>query len=233
MFKIIYEDNYIFIIDKNYNLIVNNIKNDINEINLINLIKEYYPKISNIVRNGIVHRIDKDTTGLLVIAKNNFSFNKLIESFINKKNIKIYISLVCGKILYGNTIIKKIKRNKNKRLCMKVDNNGKLSITHYRIIKKFNLFSYIIIKIDTGRTHQIRVHMSYIKHPIIFDFKYGKNISCFTKIINYINKLNYPFYKRQCLHSYILYVYHPYYKKLIKFKSCIPYDIKNLLYLLK
>ncbi|BBA85211.1 pseudouridine synthase [endosymbiont of Sipalinus gigas] len=231
MLNIIYEDKYIIIINKQNNLIVNNILYKKNKT-LVDLLNEYYPNIVNVERNGIIHRLDKNTTGLLVVAKTNMSYKFLINSFLKKKNIKEYITLVSGLLISGGNINSYIKRDFKNKMKMKVSNNGKYSITHYRIIDKFNIFTLLKVILYTGRTHQIRVHMSYINHPIIGDFKYGKNISIFDKSMNFIKKRNINF-NRQALHSSKLIIQHPVSNKFMHFYSEIPKDMMDLIKILK
>ncbi|BBA85142.1 RluA family pseudouridine synthase [Candidatus Nardonella dryophthoridicola] len=226
MFKILYEDKEIIIIDKSYNLIVNRINN---KINLISILNDYCPNLYKIYNNGLLHRIDKDTTGLLIISKSNFFYKKIHLDFLNKNNIKEYIALVSGDLITGGKINIGIIRDKKKKLCMTFSKNEKKSITHYRIIKRFKLFTLIRLNIETGRTHQIRVHMKYINHPIIGDYKYGKNISIFDKIHNFLNKNN-IFINRYLLHSNRLTIKHPTKNIFMTWKSEIPNDIISFIY---
>ncbi|WGH25807.1 MAG: RluA family pseudouridine synthase [Candidatus Shikimatogenerans bostrichidophilus] len=245
-----YEDNDIIIINKQPGLTVHpgcgNYKNT-----LINGLKYYISlkkiKILNYskYRIGLLHRLDKDTSGLLIVAKNIKSFNILNEQFKKKKIIKKYLALVWGIPKKKKDIIKNyIGRNKKNRIKMTVlkndIKNGKYSITKYKILKVFNYFSLIECNLKTGRTHQIRVHLKYIGNPIFNDKLYGGN-----KIkYNYINRLYKKKYTniikylfnvlpRQALHSYLLKFNHPITKKKITFISKLPKSFKKVIEYLK
>ncbi|WGH25069.1 MAG: RluA family pseudouridine synthase [Candidatus Shikimatogenerans bostrichidophilus] len=238
-----YEDDNILIINKNPGLIVHpgcgNYRNT-----LINWVKYYFYKnkinynldlnyLSN-NRYGLLHRLDKNTSGLLIMAKNIKYFNSIKNQFLNKTIKKKYIALIWGIPKTKKNIIKNyIGRNKKNRIKMMVKNNkkdGKYSITQYKILKTFKFFSLIECTLETGRTHQIRVHMKYIGHPIFNDNLYGGN-----KIINNIIKHNYKKYvytlftiiKRHALHAYYLKYEDPITKNNKSFKAKLPKDIKN------
>ncbi len=232
--NIIYEDKYLIIINKNKNTIIHpgaGHKND----TLINKLIYLYPNIyPNLKRCGIIHRLDKDTTGLLIISKNKKSYIKLIKNLKKKKIIRIYKTLVFGKI---KNKIKKIetyiKRNKYNRKIMSISKTGKKAITYIKIIEKFKYFTFLEIKLETGRTHQIRVHMNYLNNPIVGEKIYTKkNILKKYKIskliLNKINKLN-----RQALHASTLIFKHPIKKNKIVINSFIPKDILNIIFWLR
>ncbi|WOX79447.1 RluA family pseudouridine synthase [Candidatus Shikimatogenerans bostrichidophilus] len=244
-----YEDNDILIINKQPGLIVHpghgNYKNT-----LINWLKYYYYK-NNInqlnyfnYRLGLLHRLDKNTSGLLIIAKNINSYNNLKLQFLNKTIKKQYIALVWGKPINNYYIINNyIGRNIKNRIKMKVYSNkkyGKLAITKYKIIKNYKFLTLIKCIIKTGRTHQIRVHLNYIGNPIFNDDIYGGN-KILYKFNNFYNKNKYTktinncfnILPRQALHAYYLKFKHPTTKKNIKFIIDIPNDIKNLINYLK
>ncbi|MDH3004637.1 MAG: RNA pseudouridine synthase, partial [Candidatus Shikimatogenerans sp. JK-2022] len=211
-----YEDNNIIIINKNPGIVVHPgcgyYKNTV-----INWLKYYINKQKiktnlnyNNYRYGLLHRLDKNTSGLLMIAKNIKTYNSIKNQFFNKTIIKKYIALIWGIPKKKTNVIKNyIGRNKKKRIKMMVVNNkkdGKYSITKYKILKTFKYFSLIKCYLKTGRTHQIRVHLKYIGHPIFNDDLYGGNKNYINKkIINYkkINKL-FKILPRQALHAYYL-----------------------------
>ncbi len=226
--NIVYEDKYLIIINKKNNIIVHpgagNTKNTI-----LNSIIYYYPKIyKKIPRCGIIHRLDKNTTGLLIISKKIEVYNKLINYMKKRKISRIYKTIVFGKINKNGIINIPISRNKYKRTIMSVNKKGKKAITYYKIIKKFSFCTFIKVILCTGRTHQIRVHMNYINHPIIGEKIYtNKNIKKYKIPYNVkkkIKKLN-----RQALHAYLIKFKHPINKKKIKIKIKLPKDIKKLL----
>ena len=206
------------------------------------LIYKYKDKLSNIngeFRPGIVHRIDKDTSGLLVVAKNNLSHSKLGKQFSEHSISRKYLCLVWGVIRPLKGSIKTlISRNKKNRQLMMVSAfNGKKAITNYKTIKVFNIkdiprISLVECELETGRTHQIRVHMKYKGTSLLGDNQYGKKNIKFKKINeDFLDKLS--FLDGQALHAKSLGFIHPSKKKWVNFESELPSDFKKLLNLLK
>lgn len=227
--KIIYEDEDILVINKTNGMVVHpGVGNPDNT--LLNALIYHYPNNIFLPRAGIVHRLDKNTTGLMVIAKNIYSYLFLVESIKQHKVIRKYEAIVEGKLEKNGIVNQPIMRhvNKRKRTFMMVHHKGKYAITNYKIIKKFNNFTYISLKLKTGRTHQIRVHMSYIKHKILGDQKYGNK-----KIKNVILNKFIKIFNRQALHAVKLSFYHPSKKNMVEFHSPIPKDMLKLLRLIK
>ena len=237
-----FEDEDILVINKPKGMVVHpgagNYKNTLANA----LVYKYKNKLSNIngeLRPGIVHRIDKETSGLLVIAKNNLAHSKLGKQFSNHSIKRKYLCLVWGVIrpLQGR-IETLISRNKKNRQLMAVsDFNGKKAITNYKTIKVFNIknvpkISLIECDLETGRTHQIRVHMKYKNASLLGDNQYGKKNMKFKKI-------NEDFFKKlsvlngQALHAKSLGFIHPSKNKWVSFESELPSDFKQLLHLLK
>jgi len=237
-----FEDEDILVINKPKGMVVHpgagNYKNTLANA----LVYKYKNKLSNIngeLRPGIVHRIDKETSGLLVIAKNNLAHSKLGKQFSNHSIKRKYLCLVWGVIrpLQGR-IETLISRNKKNRQLMTVsDFNGKKAITNYKTIKVFNIknipkISLIECELETGRTHQIRVHMKYKNASLLGDNQYGKKNIKFKKI-------NEDFFKKlsvlngQALHAKSLGFIHPSKNKWVSFESELPSDFKQLLHLLK
>jgi len=239
---IIYEDKDILIINKPKGMVVHpgagNHKNTLANA----LIHKYKNNLSNIngdARPGIVHRIDKETSGLLVIAKNNFSHSKLGKQFSEHTIKRKYICLIWGVVrpLSGRieTLISRSK--KNRQLMAVNDSNGKNAITKYKTLKVFvnkmiPKISLVECELGTGRTHQIRVHMKYKGTSIIGDHQYGKKNVKFKKV-------NKDFYeiitqlKGQTLHAKSLGFLHPTKKKFVHFESELPADFKKILHLLE
>ena len=237
-----FEDKDILILNKPKGMIVHPGAGN-HENTLANaLIYKYKNKLSNIngeLRPGIVHRIDKDTSGLLVVAKNNSSHSKLGKQFSEHTIARKYLCLVWGVVrpLRG-TIKTLISRNKkNRQLMMVSDFNGKKAITNYKTIKVFNIkniprISLIECELETGRTHQIRVHMKYKGSSLLGDNQYGKKNIKFRKINeDFLNKLS--FLNGQALHAKSLGFIHPSKNKWVNFESELPGDFKKLLDLLK
>ena len=170
---IIYEDNYLIIVNKQSGLTVHPGAGNHNHT-LVNALLYYGKNLSDIgglERPGVVHRIDKDTSGLIMLAKDNKTHELLANDFKNKKIHREYIALAKGVIASNTgTIDAPIGRDKNNRLKMTVtEKNAKSAVTHFKVLKRYSKYTLLSLILDTGRTHQIRVHLNYIKHPIYND----------------------------------------------------------------
>lgn len=217
--NIIYEDKDIAVIDKQQGLVVHP-GNGNKDHTLVNAIMYHIHDLSGIngeIRPGIVHRIDKDTTGLIVVAKNDLAHNALAEQLKDHTMHRDYIALVLGKINENTgTIIAPIGRDKNNRIRMAVDlKNGKEAITHFEVKKRYERYTLVECHLETGRTHQIRVHMNYIGHPIMGDLIYGSH--------------NKELHEGQLLHAYKLVLIHPSTKKEMTFTCPLPKDFQEVL----
>jgi len=237
-----FEDKDILVINKPKGMVVHPGAGNYENTLANALIYKYKNKLSNIngeLRPGIVHRIDKETSGLLVIAKNNLSHSKLGKQFSDHSIKRKYLCLVWGVIrpLQGRIETLISRNKKNRQLMMVSDFNGKKAITNYRTIKVFNIkdipkISLIECELETGRTHQIRVHMKYKGSSLLGDNQYGKKNMIFKKI-------NEDFFKKlsvlngQALHAKSLGFIHPSKNKWVNFESELPSDFNKLLDLLK
>lgn len=220
--KIVYEDKFLAIIDKEAGLTVHPAGNKIDDT-LVNRLLFHIKDLSNIggiLRPGIVHRLDKNTSGLMVVAKNEESHIKLSEMLKEHKIKRKYITLIKGKIKEKTgTIDLPIKRKKGETK-MKISVFGKRAITHYKKLEEIGIFTLLEIKLETGRTHQIRTHFSYIGHPIVGDQVYGGKVK------------EVPL-DRQFLHSYEISFKHPIIGKEIKAYSMLPNDLLKTLKILR
>ena len=236
-----FEDKDILIINKPKGMVVHpgagNYKNTLANA----LVYKYKNELSNIngeLRPGIVHRIDKETSGLLVIAKNNLSHSNLGKQFSEHSIKRKYLSLVWGVIrpLQGRIETLIARNKKNRQLMMVSDFNGKKAITNYKTIRVFNIkdipkISLIECELETGRTHQIRVHMKYKGTSLLGDNQYGKANIKFKKINeDFLKKLS--ALSGQALHAKTLGFLHPSKNKWVRFESELPNDFKKLLELL-
>ena len=210
---ILYEDHDIIVVNKPKGMVVHpgNGNPDGTLVNAImNLCKESLSGIGGKMRPGIVHRIDKDTSGLLIVAKNDQAHIGLSEQIKNREVIKKYVALVRGVVKENQaTIDMPIGRSDKDRKKMAVKKNGKKAVTHFNVIKRYPGYTYLDIKIDTGRTHQIRVHLAQIGYPIVGDTVYsnGKN----------------PFgVEGQMLHAKSLEFRHPITGKSLKLEAPLP-----------
>jgi len=174
--------------------------------------------INGVQRPGIVHRIDRDTTGLLVVCKNDFAHQQVAKQLAEHSITRKYRAIVHG-VIHENrgTINEPIGRNKQNRLKMGIDlMNGKQAITHYSVLQRYLKYSYVECQLETGRTHQIRVHMTYIHHPILGDSLYGNQKSSFHL-------------DGQTLHAMVLGLHHPRTGQYLEFEAPLPDYFTNLL----
>lgn len=220
--EIQYEDQDLIVINKKSGIISHPAVGN-NNGTLANGLAYMYPELQNLPRSGLIHRLDKDTTGLLIVARNIQSYTKLVKNMQERNIDKFYIAYTYGLILKNNNINYPISRHKIDRKKMSVNINGKEAITNYEVTKNYRNYSKLKIKLLTGRTHQIRVHMQYVGYPLIGDKIYGQGkkkngVSC-----NFIKK-----FPRQALHAEKLEFKHPVTKELIKIKSPLPDDLVNL-----
>lgn len=216
---VIYEDDDILVINKPKGLVVHpgDGHHDDTLVNALIYNQKELSTVNGLKRVGIVHRIDKDTSGLLLICKNDFVHNEIAKQLKDHSMHREYIALVDGNIgCNEGKIVGKIGRDPNNRLKMTINNQtGKEAITHFVVKKRFKKYTLIECKLETGRTHQIRVHMSSIGHPIVGDKLYGGS--------------TYIYDNGQLLHAYKLTFYHPILKKEISLTCDIPEYFKEVL----
>lgn len=218
--EIVYEDSDIIVVNKPKGLVVHpaNGNPDGTLVNAImNICKDSLSGIGGEIRPGIVHRLDKDTSGLLIVAKNDEAHLKMSEQIKNRQVIKKYIALVRGIINEDEaTINMPIARSKKDRKKMAVDKDGKEAITHFKVLKRYDKYTLVEVKIDTGRTHQIRVHMSHIGYPVIGDEVYSNGKNEFGVV-------------GQMLHAKSLDFKHPITSKTIHLEADLPEYFKNII----
>lgn len=220
---IMYEDDSILIVNKPKGMVVHPAAGNYSGT-LVNALMSYCGEnlsdINGIIRPGIVHRLDKDTSGILVIAKNNEAHRELSRSLKTHSIKRVYVALVKG-IIKENTgrINLPIGRHPVNRKKMSVNTkNGREAITYFRVLERFNRATYVELTLKTGRTHQIRVHMSYIGHPVIGDEVYGGKDKDYGYVI-----------KGQALHAKLLGFNHPVTGEYMEFEAELPQDFKELL----
>lgn len=175
--SVIYEDKDLLVVNKPRGMVVHP-TSDHQTGTLVNALLHYTDQLSKIggeERPGIVHRLDKDTSGLLIVAKNDHIHQLLVDQFKRNQVKRTYEAIVYGVIDHDNGLIDApIARDPYNRLQMAVVDNGKQAITHFQVIKRYRQFTHVTCQLETGRTHQIRVHMDYIGHPLVGDQKYAK-----------------------------------------------------------
>jgi len=223
--NIIYEDDQILVVNKPTGFVVHPGAGN-KDGTMANALLHHYPDIRVVPRVGIVHRLDKDTTGLLVVAKDNKTHTNLVEQLQQRSVSRKYVALVHGDIIAGGTYTDPIGRHSVDRKKMAVKPSiGREAITHFRIRKKFTGFTLLDVSLETGRTHQIRVHMAHHKHPIIGDRIYGRKMNSGK---NEILALLAAF-PRQALHAERLSFIHPKTQEEVAFHAPIPEDFQILI----
>jgi len=224
---IIFEDDELLVINKPAGLVVHPGAGNPDQT-LLNALLHHAPTLSQLQRAGIVHRLDKQTSGLLVIAKTPASYQALVEALQNREIHRIYRAIVKGVMTGGGKVEASIGRHPKQRTQMAVHPQGKLATTHYRVLKRFNFHTYIKLELESGRTHQIRVHMTYIRHPLVGDPVYGKRMNPPGKISIELRQTLQEF-KRQALHATRLEFLHPITHEPLQFEAPLPKDIQCLL----
>ncbi len=223
--NVIYEDEHVIVINKPAGLTVHPGAGNWSGT-LLNGLLHHYPELSLIPRAGIVHRLDKDTTGLMVIARTFLAQFSLVQQLQDRSVSRIYRAFVEGYPFKEGIINKNINRDPNNRIKMAaVAFGGREAITRYRVLKQFKKIAYIECKLETGRTHQIRVHMKDKGFPLIADPVYGsRKINYEPEVIDAIEQL-----QRQALHAIKLSFIHPATGETMNFKTRLPDDLRVLL----
>jgi 23S rRNA pseudouridine1911/1915/1917 synthase len=229
--NIVYEDADIIVINKPAGLVVHPGAGH-REKTLVNALLHYDPALAQVPRAGIVHRLDKDTSGLLVIARNLPAHKYLVEAIQSRRMKREYQAIIIGVLISGGTISEPIGRHPTLRTRMAVVKSGKEAITHYRILQRFRAHTLIQVQLETGRTHQIRVHMAHIHHPIVGDPEYGGRLKLPAGISEELTVALKNF-KRQALHAYRLELKHPTTNKVMTWEIPLPEDMEKLLRLLR
>jgi 23S rRNA pseudouridine1911/1915/1917 synthase len=228
---IVYEDDDILVINKPAGLVVHPGAGN-PDGTVLNALLHHHPAIEVVPRAGIVHRLDKDTTGLMVVAKTIAAQTNLVESLQLREITREYEAVASGLMTAGGLVDEPIGRHATKRTHMAVTMSGRPSVTHYRVMEKYRLHTRLRLRLETGRTHQIRVHMAHITHPLVGDPVYGgrprppKNATpeLLTKLRSF---------KRQALHAAMLSLYHPITGELMTWHADLPDDFVELIELLQ
>ena len=229
--NIVYEDDDIIVINKPKDLVVHPGAGNPNGT-VLNSLLYHYPPIAEVPRAGIVHRLDKDTTGLMVVAKTIPAQTKLVRDLQKRKITREYEAVASGIMTKGGTVDQPMARHATKRTLMAVHPMGKPAVTHYRIMENYRNYTRLRLRLETGRTHQIRVHMAHIAHPLLGDQTYGgrprppKNASeDFMEVLRN--------FKRQALHAVMLRLAHPITGEMMEWYAPLPDDFVELLNALK
>ncbi len=228
---IVFEDDHILVLNKPAGLVVHPAAGHADGT-LLNALLHHVPDLVNVPRAGIVHRLDKDTTGLMVVAKTLQAQTRLVEQLQQRSVSRIYEAIVIGVVTAGATIDAPIGRHGQQRQRMAVVDGGKPAVSHYRVLERFRSHTHVRVKLETGRTHQIRVHMAHVGFPLVGDPVYGGRFrippAASQTLVQSLRD-----FPRQALHARFLELDHPATGKRMKWESPLPDDFVWLLTLLQ
>lgn len=228
---ILFEDDQLLVVDKPAGLVVHPAAGN-RDGTLQNALLHYLPQLEVVPRAGIVHRLDKDTSGLLVVAKTPLAYKSLVDQLQRRSLYREYRALVQGILIAGGTIAAPIGRDPLRRTRMTVIARGRPAVTHYRIREWFAAHTLLTVRLETGRTHQIRVHMVYIHHPLVGDRTYGGRPrlprGAGVRLSEALQR-----FSRQALHATVLGCDHPLTGAVMHWKLPLPGDMRELLSLLR
>ena len=232
--NIVYQDDDLIVINKPINFVVHpgaGVKNG----TVMNAMLYHFPQTAVLARAGIVHRLDKDTSGLMVIALSQTAQHHLIKAISKHLVVREYEAIVEGELTAGGTVDAPIGRDLHNRTRMAVmpDGMGREAVTHYRVMERYRAHTRLKLRLETGRTHQIRVHMASLHHPLLGDTQYGgrriKHIAGASAELD--QALN--AYRHQALHASHIEFEHPVTGETLSFDAPIPEEMKNLMDLLR
>lgn len=229
--NIVYEDDHLLVLDKPAGLVVHPAAGHADGT-LLNALLHHVPSLTNVPRAGIVHRLDKDTTGLMVVAKTLEAQTNLVAQLQARSVSRIYEAVVAGVVVSGGTVDAPIGRHSQRRQQMAVVTGGKPAVSHYRVLDRFRAYTHVRVKLETGRTHQIRVHMTHIGFPLVGDPVYSGRFRIPPATNPTLVKTLREF-PRQALHARFLELDHPVTGERMSWESPLPEDIVWLLSLLR
>jgi 23S rRNA pseudouridine1911/1915/1917 synthase len=225
--RLAYEDADLLVVDKPAGLVVHPGAGNSSHT-LQNALLGLDASLAKLPRAGLIHRLDKDTSGLLVVARTPEAQTSLSRQLMARSMSREYLAVCVGVMVGGGTIDAPIGRNRSDRLRMAVRESGRPAVTHYRVVERFRAHTYLSVQLETGRTHQIRLHLSHLKYPIVGDPVYGGRFAqprgAGPELISTLRA-----FKRQALHAASLGFDHPRTGKRMALKSPVPDDLKNLL----
>lgn len=224
---VVFSDDHLLVINKPPGLVMHTAPGNYTGT-LQNGLLKYDPQLAGVPRAGIVHRLDKDTTGLVMIARTLVAHNNLVQQLQARSVHRVYDAVLIGVPVAGGTIDEPIGRHPVDRKRMSVNEKGKAAITHYRIAEKFKKHCHVRVKLETGRTHQIRVHMAHARYPIIGDTVYGGRRQIPAGVSEEAKNAVVKF-RRQALNASELGIVHPVTGENINWRVEPPNDMQNLL----
>ncbi|MDM8566098.1 23S rRNA pseudouridine(1911/1915/1917) synthase RluD [Candidatus Halobeggiatoa sp. HSG11] len=225
--NLVYEDEDILVVNKPAGLVVHPGTGN-QDKTLVNALLHYAPELNQLPRAGIIHRLDKDTSGILVVARSVTAHTNLVTQLQNREFIRKYQAVVNGVMVAGSTIDAPIGRHHKHRTRMAVTDSGKIAITHYRVIQRYRNHTAIRVQLETGRTHQIRVHMAYKNYPLLGDSVYSGRLRIPAKSSEEFKNVLRKF-SRQALHAEQLGFIHPCSGESMQWTVPLPDDMQNLL----
>ena len=225
--QVVHEDKDVLVIDKPAGLVVHpGAGNPVHTLQ--NALLGFDPSLESLPRAGLIHRLDKDTSGLLVVARNPEAQTSLSRQLEARTMAREYLTVCVGVMVSGGTIDAPIGRNRSDRLKMAIRGSGRPAVTHYRVVDRFRAHTYLSVQLETGRTHQIRVHLSHLKYPIVGDPVYGGRFGqpkgASTELLDVLRS-----FKRQALHAATLGFDHPRTDERLTLHSKVPKDFEQLL----
>ena len=226
-FDILHQDDDIFVVNKPANLVVHPAAGH-QDGTLVNGLLARDSRLDQLPRAGIVHRLDKDTTGVMVVARNLTAHSWLVEQLQQRLVKREYVALTQGVVTAGRSIETGIGRHPQNRKKMAVQNGGKTAITHFQVARKFGHYSLVKLQLETGRTHQIRVHMAHINYPLLGDTVYGGRARIPAGVDDALRQVIQGF-KRQALHAERLSFEHPRSHEMVSFTAPLPDDFQRVL----
>lgn len=224
---ILYEDEHIIVINKPAGWVVHPGAGNPDQT-LVNALLHYAPELSQLPRAGVVHRLDKDTSGIMVIARTLTAHTRLVKQIQDREVQRQYLGITHGALTAGGSINAPIGRHPRQRTEMAVIPEGKPAVTHYRVLERFAQNTYVQLTLETGRTHQIRVHLSHIGYPLVGDPKYGGRLKLPPQSTPELKEALRNF-KRQALHAQRLALTHPITSIALSWEAPVPDDLKHLL----
>jgi len=224
--NIVYEDDDILVINKPAGFVVHPGAGN-PDGTVLNALLHHHPQLDTVPRAGIVHRLDKDTTGLMVVAKTIAAQTNLVDALQAREITREYEAIASGIMTAGGLVDEPIGRHATKRTHMAVTFSGRPSVTHYRVMEKFRLHTRLRLRLETGRTHQIRVHMAHITHALVGDPVYGGRPRPPKNATEELRELLKSF-KRQALHAAMLSLFHPITGEPMTWHAEIPEDMVQL-----
>jgi 23S rRNA pseudouridine1911/1915/1917 synthase len=221
---VVFEDEHILVINKPAGLVVHPAAGN-PDGTLQNALLYRDPALSELPRAGIVHRLDKDTTGLMVVGRTQAAYKRLVEAIAARRVQREYRALVVGSMPAGGTIALPIGRHPTQRTRMAVNPLGKPAVTHFRVLERFRGYTLLKVMLETGRTHQIRVHMAHLRHPVFGDPQYGGRLRLPAGASEALKQVLRSF-KRQALHAKRLAFVHPIQQRSMRFECALPADMR-------